>query len=109
MAIARSRTASFQIVDWEGTSEDVQAKLLESALSLGAFSVLSTWTSAISETSKQLLQRSGFQQTETDLRARGLPCVLLKKLDEGGEWCVSGVPALSPLNWDIRLIDSMLG
>jgi GNAT superfamily N-acetyltransferase len=109
MAIGRSHPVPFQIVDWEGTSPAVREELLESALSLGGFSVLSTWTSSLSDSSKELLQRSGFELTETGLRSRGMPCVLLKKLRADGDWYVAGVSALDPSNWDIRLIDSMLG
>ena len=109
MAIGRSHPVPFQIVDWEGTSPAVREELLESALSLGGFSVLSTWTSSLPDSSKELLQRSGFELTEAGLRSRGMPCVLLKKLRADGDWYVAGVSALDPSNWDIRLIDSMLG
>lgn len=109
MAIARSYPLPFQIVDWEGTSHEVRARLLEFALSHGGFTGLGAWTASLSDESKELLERMAFRPTELDLRARGMPCVLLKKLGATGTWSIAGVPALRQSNWDIRLVDSMHG
>jgi len=109
MAISRSHPLPTQISDWEGMSHEVRAQLLEFALSRGDFAGVGAWTASLPVGSKELLERAGFRPTETDRRARGMPCVLLNKLGADGDWAIAGVPALDPSNWDIRLIDSMRG
>ena len=112
MAISRHRsptppTPPFHIVDWEGTSLEIRAELLEVALACGGFEGLGAWTASLSDESKALLARSDFRPVQPERRARGMPCVLLKKLGPPGEWSIVGVPATDPTRWDIRLIDSM--
>ena len=113
MTIARYRsslppTLPFHISDWQGTTHEIRAELLESAVAWGGFRALGTWTASLSEESKALLAESGFGPDKSEGSARGVPCVLLKKLGPG-EWSVGGVPAIDPSHWDIRLIDSMHG
>ena len=100
---------SFSIVDWEGASHEVCAELLRFALTRGGFGGIFAWTASLSDENSELLERSGFVPTQTELRARGMPCVLIKKLGSAGDWTIGGVPALEPSNWDIRLIDTMSG
>jgi hypothetical protein len=111
MVIARgAQSFPFQISAWEGISQGVREGLLAFALSEGGFVALGTWTASLPEADRDLLERSGFRPTELELRRRGMPCVLLRKLGAaGGDWSMAGVPALDPSNWDIRLIDSMHG
>jgi hypothetical protein len=106
MAISRSHPIPFYISDWEGTSHEVRAQLLEFAVTHGGFEGLGAWTSSLSDESKAMLARSGFTPVDPELRARGMPCVLLKKLGSG-EWVIDGAPAAEPSRWDIRRIDSM--
>ena len=114
MAIAHYRshhppTIPFHISDWQGTSPEVCARLLETALDWGDFQALGAWTASLSEDSKALLVHSGFEPIQSETLARGQPCVLLKKLGPPGDWSVGGVPAVDPARWDIQLIDSMHG
>ena len=97
------------MLDWDGTSEDVRAALLEFALTRGGVDSLDTWAASLSNESKALLARSGFEPAQPELRARGLPCVLLKRLGKATEWELGGAPAVAPSRWDIRLMDSMTG
>lgn len=110
MVIARGDSMPFQISDWEGTTHEVRTELLEFVLSEGGFVALGAWTASLPDASRDLLERTGFRPTELELRARGMPCVLLKKLGTpAGDWSIAGMPALDPSSWDIRLIDSMHG
>lgn len=109
MALARSNPLAVQISDWDGTSHEVRAQLLEFALSRGGLAGIGAWTASLPHRSKELLEHSGFQPTEMDRRARGMPSVLLKKLGGNGDWAIAGLPAREPSSWDIRLIDSMHG
>ncbi|MGI8478992.1 MAG: hypothetical protein ACR2M2_03920, partial [Gaiellaceae bacterium] len=114
MAIARYHsyhppTLPFHIVDWEGSSHEVRADLLEFAVAHGGFDGFRAWTSSLPDESKALLAGADFRPVELELRARGMPCVLLKKLGASGDRSIGGVPAIAPAHWDIRLIDSMSG
>ncbi len=97
----------FRVADWEGTSAEIRRQLFEFTLAHGRFPSLSTWTASCGDEDRALLERSGFRPAELDLRARGLPCVLLRRLSGSGDWRIAGVPALDRANWDVRLIDSM--
>jgi hypothetical protein len=113
LAITRDRasdptTASCHIADWEG-SHAVRAELLAFALEHGGFETLGAWAGSLPPQSRELLTRSGFQPAQEALRARGMPCILLKPLEGDGDRSIGGVAALDPSSWDIRYIDSMRG
>ena len=76
---------------------------------MGRFDDVRAWTASLGAEEKSLPTQLGFEPTQLDLRARGMPCVLLKKLSEAGIWSIGGTPALDSSHWDIRLIDSMHG
>jgi GNAT superfamily N-acetyltransferase len=107
LAVAGYRRSSvaFNIVDIEARSDAVLAELLEAACTWGGFSAVGAWSASYSPAARELLARHGFVPTDVALRARGMPCVLLKKIDSAR----SGEPALDGATWDIRLIDSMQG
>jgi GNAT superfamily N-acetyltransferase len=114
LAIARNPSyrapmLPFYLSDWVGTSEAVRAELLRRALSWGGFEGLGVWTGTMRAEDRALLEGAGFRPVLPDLRARGMPCVLLKKLSPGGEWSIGGTPALDRSRWDVRLLDSMHG
>jgi hypothetical protein len=52
-----------------------------------------------------MLTDRGFKPSDPELRARGMPCVLLKRLEPHGP----NVVPVDGRDWDIRLIDSMHG
>jgi GNAT superfamily N-acetyltransferase len=113
LAIARCRylgsATPLLIVNWAGTTPEARAELLECALARCGTSDIRVWTASLPPESKVLLARSGFRPAQPDLRARGLPCVLLRKLGESGEWLLGGAPAVDPTRWVLSLIDSMIG
>jgi hypothetical protein len=99
----------FHVSDWEGTSPAVRVELLRHAISWGRFPALGAWTGTMPVEDRNLLASSGFRPSLPALRARGMPCTLLKKLDGPGEWNLGGKDALSSSSWDVRLVDSMHG
>jgi GNAT superfamily N-acetyltransferase len=92
----------FNIVDIEAQSDTVLAALVESACTWGNFPAVGAWLASHSPAARTLLTRHGFVATDRALRARGMPCVLLKKIG-------SASSAIEGAAWDIRLIDSMHG
>jgi hypothetical protein len=97
---------SHHVADWEGTSVEIRAELIESALAWAGFERLYAWTGNLTAKSKAVLERSGFEPARPELRARGMPCVLLKVLGPPGEQSVGGLSVVEPSHWDVRLIDS---
>jgi hypothetical protein len=92
----------FNIVDLEARNDSVRAELLESACDSGLPAV-GAWSASHSPAARTLLTRLRFVATDRGLRARGMPCVLLKKIGTGERSAIDGAA------WDIRLIDSMHG
>jgi len=101
----RQSKLPFSIVDFETRSEHSLAELLESALAWGRFPAIGAWLASLSHGARTMLTRHGFEPTDIELRARGMPCVLLKKL---GPADVRD-SAIEGAAWNIRLIDSMRG
>jgi GNAT superfamily N-acetyltransferase len=99
----RRSNLQFNIVDVEARDDAVLAELLESACAWGRFPAIGAWLTSHSPAARRLLTRYGFVPIDRGLRARGMPCVLLKKIgpDENS--------AIDRAAWDIRLIDSMQG
>jgi GNAT superfamily N-acetyltransferase len=98
-----------RIVDWVGITHQARAELLECAIAWCGGSGLLIWTASLPPESKILLERTGFGPAQHDLRSRGMPCVLLRKLDVSGEWLLDGRPAVDPTRWHVSLVDSMHG
>ncbi|HET6348719.1 MAG TPA: GNAT family N-acetyltransferase [Candidatus Krumholzibacteria bacterium] len=102
-------TLPFHIVDWEGVDETVRRELLLCALRVARISELGTWGAS---RDMDMLHGAGFVIADPEQRARGLPCVLLKKLrgDTAPEaWTLGGASLLAPQRWDMRLLYSMHG
>ena len=93
----------FNIVDVEARSDSVLAELVRSACAWGRFPAIGAWLASQSPAARTLLPRHGFVATDRGLRARGMPCVLLKKIGPAERAAIDGAA------WDIRLIDSMHG
>ena len=93
------------VVPIDRASPRSRSRLLRRGRSLGSRS----GTSSLPDESKALLAGADFRPVELELRARGMPCVLLKKLGASGDRSIGGVPAVAPAHLDIRLIDSMSG
>ncbi|MDH4037909.1 MAG: GNAT family N-acetyltransferase [Candidatus Krumholzibacteria bacterium] len=114
LLLARSRSyrepkLPFNVADWEGSDAGLRAELLHHALSRGGAKDIGVWTGTLGSEDRATLKRFGFRPSLLDQQARGMPCVLLKKLVPGGEWSLGGTPAVDRSHWDVRLIDSMHG
>jgi len=93
------------LVDWEAASDEIRAALLKTALNRGRFPAVGAWTGSMSEAEADVLRRFGFEEIEPDLRARGMPCGLIKALGTGRSY---PLPANGSV-WQIRLLDTMRG
>jgi GNAT superfamily N-acetyltransferase len=93
----------FNIVDIEARNDSVLAELVETACAWGRFPAIGAWMASHPPAARTLLTRHGFVATDRRLRARGMPCVLLKKIGSAESAALDGAA------WDIRLIDSMHG
>jgi hypothetical protein len=98
-----SNNLQFNIVDIEAKNEVVLAELLQSACDWGRFPAIGTWLASYAPAARALLTRHGFLPIDRGSRARGMPCVLLKKTGSELDSTIDGAA------WDIRLIDSMHG
>lgn len=107
LAIAKCRRSRLPIyiVDIEATTDEASGVLLESALTWGRFPAVGAWSASFPPRVRLHLTRLGFVPTDSDLRSRGMPCVLYKMLGNDADL----LRALTTAEWDIRLIDSMHG
>jgi GNAT superfamily N-acetyltransferase len=100
------------IVDWEARDERMRAELLHAAMSCGRFAELVTWTATSTPGVRGLLQDAGFQPVDAEKTARGIPCLLVRPIDQkrlAEDWVIAGRRLLDLSNWDLRLIYSMHG
>lgn len=100
------------IVDWEATDDSVASTLLDRVIKWGQFPQLRSWTATLPEARLRMMADSGFEATDLDRRARGLPGVLVIALgqrDPEAEWALNGRPLLDLAQWDLRQIYSMHG
>jgi GNAT superfamily N-acetyltransferase len=107
---AQSRRAD--IVDWEATGEPIAAVLLDRVIEWGRFAELGCWTATLPEARHRLLIQAGFEPTDLDLRARGLPGLLLMALgggDSGVAWNLNGRHLPDLAQWDLRQVYTMHG
>lgn len=100
------------IVDWEATEDPIASVLLDRVTEWGQFSQLGSWTVTLPETRLRMLAAAGFEPTDLDRRARGLPGVLViavGRRDPEAEWVLNGRRLLDLAQWDLRQIYSMHG
>lgn len=100
------------IVDWEAETDSVGNTLLQTAIEHGRFLELVSWTAGLDKTRCALLEASGFAAVDTELSARGLPCAMVRKVENGqhGEpWEIDGRDPGDISNWELRMIYSMHG
>ena len=100
------------IVDWEAAEEAIAGILLDRVIEWGRFAELGCWAATLPEGRHRLLTQAGFAPTDLDLRARGLPGILLMaqgRGDSGDEWTLNGLPLLDLAHWDLRQIYTMHG
>ncbi|HKW13940.1 MAG TPA: hypothetical protein VJS69_05595, partial [Candidatus Krumholzibacteria bacterium] len=105
-------TLPFHIVDWEGTDDMVRADLLRCAVETAQASELGMWTAGLSDPSRAVLDAAGFVKTDLELRERGMPCILVKRLGKETPvttWMFGDGNILDAKRWDMRMIYTMRG
>ncbi|MCX6043820.1 MAG: GNAT family N-acetyltransferase [Chloroflexi bacterium] len=109
---AQADTAWVNIVDWEATTHQVQADLLQTALTWGQFKEVEIWSATLAESAKQMLEQAGFRffnRTGSALRnVRGARMMLYSLQLDGNQtaWTETNNHLLDWANWDIRMVDS---
>jgi GNAT superfamily N-acetyltransferase len=109
---AQADTAWVNIVDWEATTPQVQADLLQTALTWGQFKEVEIWSATLAESAKQVLDQAGFHffnRTGSALRnVRGARMMLYSLPINGNqtEWAENHNHLFDLANWDIRMVDS---
>jgi GNAT superfamily N-acetyltransferase len=101
-----------RIVDLEGTSESVRSALLDAAIGLGRFRELFAWSATLSDETRNYLATRGFKSAELDLRVRGCPCVLVRKVSsqtDGSKWMPDNHRLTNLKDWDMRMLYTMAG
>ena len=107
---AQSRRAD--IVDWEASGEAIDSVLLNRVIEWGRFAELGCWTATLLEGRHRLLTQARFEPTDLDLRARGMPGILVIAQGREGSadgWNLNGRPLLDLAQWDLRQIYTMHG
>jgi GNAT superfamily N-acetyltransferase len=101
----RPDTLPLYFADWEGESPAVCMRLLERAVELCSTHTIRVWASSVSEAGRSRLADLGFESSQQELRAHGMPCVLFRTVDPHDQ----RAPSIEGSPWDVRLIDSMHG
>jgi len=94
------------IADWEAESPEVATALLDAALRAGDFPELVTWQSASGPAQARALERAGFTPTDADQTARGLPCIMVRAVNDAApesDLRVGKRSLLEATNWDLRM------
>jgi len=101
-----------RIVDWEAETDAVRDTLLHTAIEHGRFMELVSWTASLDKTRRASLEASGFVPVDAELTARGVPCAMVRKVENGqpgAPWEIDGRDPVDIANWDLRMIYSMHG
>jgi len=98
------------IVDWEATNMQVRTDLLQTAIHLGNFNVLSIWSATLSDEIKILLQNTGFNpQKEVKSITKFRPTILVRPVRDEmlkTNWVIANRRLLDLESWDLRMIYS---
>lgn len=96
------------IVDAEATNERAAARLLGAVLEMGAFPAVRAWSVGASASWVALLAQHGFQAIDEShqhvIMARSLGAGELRQ-----PWLLGGRSLDTRADWDLRMIDSMVG
>jgi hypothetical protein len=112
-AIGLAESSRVCISDVESINSSVQAALLKAAaVAAGAFSELVTWSATVNSEMRSQLRAIGFRPFVWDRAFLGLPCFLVRPIDDerlDEDWCLGQSQLLNLNNWDIRMLHSMTG
>jgi len=99
------------LVDWEGTDDQVRAGLLEAALRWGRIPRLETWTAGLQESARAHLRALGFERASPQTQGRWGHHLLVRRLGNGATtpWGFGNRDLLNMEDWDLRMLYSMAG
>jgi len=100
------------IVDLEAINGRVQGSLLRVAVRAGGFAELVIWTATTNDEQLRALHTLGFAPIDQELAASGLPCFLVRPIEDerlDGDWRLGDTRLLDLENWDVRMLFSMAG
>ena len=104
--------AFVSIVDLEFADDSTRKSLLEVATRVGLIPQLDAWSATLDAPTNGYLSRAGFKSATRAKALKGHPCVLVRATDDrrlAAQWTLNGVPLLEWRNWDMRMIDTMVG
>lgn len=112
LVLKRESAERASIVDLEAVNSRVRAALLKTAVTAGAFSNLTIWTSSADGQLMEELAALEFEPSDSQPAGIG-PTFLVRMIDlelPEAEWRVEdGRQLLEHGNWDIRMLYSMAG
>jgi acyl carrier protein len=112
-AVGLAESSRVFISDVEFMNSSVQAVLLKAAaMAAGAFSELVIWSATANSEMRGQLRAVGFRPFIWDRAFLGLPCFLVRPIDDerlDEDWCLGQNQLLNLNNWDIRMLHSMTG
>jgi len=99
------------LVDWEGTDDQVRAGLLDAVLRWGRIPRLETWTAGVPESARAHLRDLGFERLSPQSQGRWGHHLLVRRLGHGPmtPWGFGNRDLLNMEDWDLRMLYSMAG
>jgi hypothetical protein len=110
-AYRMDRSRGVNIVDWEGTTSQIRADLLQAAIEWGAFDNLTIWTATLSDEVLGLLSAAAFVPAAVGPWSRS-PNVLVastRRAPLSSDPALGGRRLLDVAEWDMRMLYSMAG
>jgi hypothetical protein len=107
-AAAFPSTESIGIIDWQATSDQVRAELLDSVLRLACDRSLITWSATLTEKERSLLETVGFESLPETITSYPWVAAVRPVRDEmlNQEWRLGDQRLLEIGNWDFRMLNS---
>jgi len=107
-ATASPSTEPICIVDWQATSDQVRAELLESVLRLASDRTLLTWAGTLAESERRILETAGFRQVDQAGTVNSAVAAVRPVREEmlNQEWLLGDQRLLDIRNWDFRMMHS---
>lgn len=99
------------VVDWEAEDTAVADALFDFTIERGGFHELVVWTTGLASVRIDALRARGFVDVDLENTARGLPSVLVGRVDPGHASRVGSLDEahlLDPTRWDLRMAYTQL-
>jgi hypothetical protein len=110
---AYARKELVNIVDWESSSEEVQAALLQAAINLTLDRELTIWSVSLARQVTTALAKKRFklepQPESAAQHRRPLLVRPIRNFGHNSDWRFAGQSLREMKNWDLRMLYSMHG